>query len=109
MLGQILNIISRVRNEIAYGNMLAKFNWYLVFNLFIVIHLCKEKVNLGFQELFSLSQIVTFFDITLFVNHIHDISFVYRKKYPMNLHFHSNFDKIFQMIEFPVIDIQKWK
>lgn len=29
------------------------------------------------------------------------------KNYPMNLYFHSNFDKIFQMIEFTVIDIQK--
>lgn len=29
------------------------------------------------------------------------------KNYPMNLHFHSNFDKLFQMIEFTVIDIQK--
>lgn len=29
------------------------------------------------------------------------------KNYPMNLHIHSNFDKIFQMIEFTVIDIQK--
>lgn len=50
---------------------------------------------------------VTFCDISLFVNQIHDISFVYQKNYLMNLHFHSNFDKLFQMIEFTVIDIQK--